>query len=299
MNTPDSLVAEIESLGKEASTPRAVKSFTWGTFWTMDVPGSEALRYWQHLGNRARQTGFWPVIVSSYPGPGVGTAERLIEDDEELSPTATVDAAFRFTFDNWVEQERDPEFQIAKHLREAEIWAAREFGETVARSHREIAEMWRQQPKRELDPDDYQIPPAMNCNPPQQELNCLQWYDYDQKRSKEADSVSILFVPTEFSWQVPAYLSYTTMEGQRRPELHVAALKWLLDRFGAELVGIDTRILEVIPQKRPRGKKEAIQTAEAIGTYSCCAVTSENEMASIEELAHYLMESNYWSFCWP
>jgi hypothetical protein len=319
VKAPASLAAAIQSLGKKATAPRVVKRFAWGTFWIIDVPGSEAIHSWQHLRDHAGKTGFWPVIVSSPAGPGVGTAEGLVEqwidDDEGLeespdvegtppvetsqTPAEIISAAQAFPFEKWVQQEHDPEFQITKHLREADVWAARDFGEAVARSHRELAEMWRTQPKRSLDPAEYRIPPANNRNPPQQELSCIIWYDSGTPGSRVADSVEILLVPTEFSWQVPAYLSFTTMEGKRRPELHTAALKWLLDRFGAELVGIDTRILEVIPRERPRGKKEALQAADALGTYSCCAVTSENEMASLEELAFYLMESKYWSFCWP
>jgi len=76
-------------------------------------------------------------------------------------------------------------------------------------------------------------------------------YDHAKRETVIADSVAMLFVPTSFPWQVPAFLSYTTKELERSPAVHVAALKWLGERFGADLVGIEGRILEVIPRTRP------------------------------------------------
>ena len=79
----------------------------------------------------------------------------------------------------------------------------------------------------------------------------------------------------------------------------MTALKWLAEQFGAELVGIESRILEVIPRNRPSTPVDALHAAALIREYSDCTVTSENEMTFTDELAVYLMESEFWTFCWP
>src|SRR5262245_56696429 len=43
----------------------------------------------------------------------------------------------------------------------------------------------------------------------------------------------------------------------------------------------------------------ALRAAASLGEYSWCPVTSENESAYTAELAVFLLESDYWSFCWP
>ena len=114
-----------------------------------------------------------------------------------------------------------------------------------------------------------------------------------------AEAATVLMVPAKSSWEVPAYLYYSTLSYERPPQAHVAALRWLHERFGAELVGVEDRVLEVIPRRRPTAPKEAVEAADKIVAYSHCPITSENEIASVPELALYLMASEYWTFCWP
>jgi hypothetical protein len=318
VKAPAQLIAIIESLGTAASALRFIEGFGNHLCWAINCPGTDSLRSWQHLRDRVNETGFWPVIVSGYMGPDCGGSDATIEqlldnsgdgeeisDEEKAQPGGTsqsttkiIEEAQALPFEQWVKQERDPDFQIAKHLKEAERFAGMEGASGLAEVHRNLAAFWREQPNDKFDADSYRLPPEINSNPPQQELHCLKWYESDLSEVV-ADSVAILFVPTRFSWEVPAFLSYTTREGERPPSVHVAALKWLSDRFGADLVGIDTRILEVIPRKRPLGKEEALHAADSLRAYSSCPETSQNEMASLEELAFYLVESKYWSFCWP
>lgn len=312
MNAPDPLTAALELLKTDVRGLRPIMGFGPDPSWSAIVPGSEALRCWHNLRDDVEKTGFWPVFVGGFAG-GAEIANQTIDQwAEEVSdsdaptretPAEILEAALALPFEKWVEQERDPQFQIAKHLREAERFDAIPHASFMAKIHRDMAADWRkrcdnQRAKHGFNPDDHEVPPQVNRNPPQHELHCLQCYK-DFHSSVQADAVAILFLPTRSSWQVPAYLSYSTTEGARPSHVHVAALKWLFDHFGAELIGIENRVVEVIPRLRPANKAAALQAANAIGAYSQCSITSENELASLEELAFYLMESEYWSFCWP
>jgi hypothetical protein len=124
-------------------------------------------------------------------------------------------------------------------------------------------------------------------------------YDDERRETVFADSVTILLVPTRLSWQVPAFLSFTSKDLERPPSVHVAALNWLHQRFQADLFGFEGRVLEVIPRSRPITTLDALSTAAMIRAYSDCPITSENELVSMEELAFFLMESEFWTFCWP
>lgn len=169
----------------------------------------------------------------------------------------------------------------------------------MAALYRKFAEDWRSRPERRFDANNYPFPPKENRNPPQHELHCVTWFNCDRLKSEIAERVSVLCVPTRRGWEAPAHLFYETMGFERPPQVHVVALKWLNDHFGAELVGLEDRVLEVAPGSRPSDPISALRAAAWLGAYSFCPVTSQNESASTEELAVYLMESAFWSFCWP
>jgi hypothetical protein len=316
--SPDRLTAAIEALGPKTTGLHPVMGFPRGPFWKTTVPGAEAFRCWQVLRDRVNATGYWPVVVGGSPGPGTEYAEGRLESwaenwsapeivaGEEVparEPEARLGdlftAADPLFFERWGSEVNDPQRRVEKYLRDAEK-AERRGQAEYARFLRNQAESWKNAPpKRPMDPDDVQLPPAVIDNPPQQELSCIQWFDPDTFESKVADEVVMLFVRAGHTWEVPAHLLYTTKEGERTPDIHVAALKWLSDRHGAELVGIDDRVLEVVPRRRPRNKTEAVTSAAILGTYASCPITSENERASLEDWAWYLMQSKLWSFCWP
>lgn len=310
MNVPAALNQAMQSLGikSQALSPLVASG---GGCWFTSIPGDRALHSWEKLRDRASETGFWPLLVISYPGESGEQPEDLLQQwigngaeesspDETKSPAAIVAAARALPFEKWVEQERDPEFQCAKYLKKAAVYDGIAGAETMAKLYRECAERFRREPKWEPpDPEACRVPPITNHSPPQQELHSTQWLDFDTDEEFIAATVPLLLVPCRYSWEVPACLSYTTREGELTSEVHVAALEWLWNRFSAELVGLDHRVVEVIPSKRPQTKREAVLSADILGAYSSCPVTSENERATLEELAFYLMESRYWTFCWP
>ena len=168
----------------------------------------------------------------------------------------------------------------------------------MAALHRDFAERYAEQPPWTFDPNDYAVPPEPNRTRPQKRLHCTLHYESETRSSVVTDRVSVLFVPARSGWEVPAVLAYSTMEGERPPQVHVAALKWLEDEFAAELIGLSDRVLEVIPRQRPNDYQEALLPGAWLSAYAACTAGSLDESASIEEFAVYLVESDYWGLCW-
>lgn len=313
MANPEVLAQVARSLGLAS---RAVAGFDDHPFWAIDVAGADALARWQSLRAATPATGYWPVIIGNFLGPEAGGSDGAIEafaeaaqETKESEPQSPVDhtrrttaeilaAARELPFEAWVVRERDPAFQVRQNVLMAEFFDKFPGAERLAEHHRRIAEDWRNAPPREVDPGDYARPKA-NKNPPQHDLQCVKYFDSVQNEVTLAETVALLCMPTVHGWEVPAHLFYDHMQHERPAQVHVAALRWLHDQFGAELIGLQDRTLELLPRKRPATWAEAARAADQLTAYSHCPATSENELASASELAVFLMESAYWSFCWP
>jgi hypothetical protein len=294
---------------------RAVKGFGDQPYWAAAVPGSRAVVVWRNLRKSVEETGYWPVIVGPQLDPasdsdldwlaGDVPAIRAMSDAQlnfrnlRRTPAETLEAAKEVPFEQWAEQQRDPEFHVQDNLRKARYFEGVENAEVMVKHYRQAAERYRELPKEQFDPTDYPFPPRTNHNPPQHEPRCVKRFNVSTLKWEVAEAIAILLVPTRHGWEVPAYTFYSTAEGERPPQVHVVALKWLFDQFGAELLGLDSRMLEVVPQTRPKDRVTALRAAFYLAAYSHCPATSESEMASTGELARYLMESEYWTFCWP
>jgi hypothetical protein len=307
MIAPVALTAALRSLPVAGSELREIDGVADAAYWALTVPGADGLRAWRHFREQVNTTGFWPVIVGQVLALEIDGSDEALEallenarEERDTGPTPAevLELARADPFEEWVRRQRDPRFQESEHLRQASFFGG-VGAEALANLHRETAERWRHSPPWTFDPADYLVPPRVNRSPPQHALHCVRCYDPDQRQDVIAKTVTILLVPTRFSWEVPAFLLLTTKTGERPPQVHVAALHWLAERFGADLVGVESRILEVLPGTRPLTAKDALHAAAMICAYSDCSVTSENELTSIAELAVYLMESEYWTFCWP
>jgi hypothetical protein len=293
---------------------RAVEGFGDKQFFAVAASGRQAYAAWKSLRDAVDETGYWPVIAAVTVPTNLETTvagfRGTIDDIHEMSDAQLeflqlrrtaeelLKAAEEVPFESWVEQRLDPEFHMQEHLRKARFFDGFPNAGAMADHHRAAAESYRSLRRSEFNPNDCAMSPVKNRNPPQHEPFSVKCMDLGSPRWKIADTATILFVPTQRGWEVPAHLFYTTREGDLPPQAHVAALKWLFDRVGAELVGFDSRTLEVIPQTRPSGVA-ALRAAFYLRAYSPCSATSENEAASTAELAVYLAESEYWTFCWP
>jgi hypothetical protein len=108
--------------------------------------------------------------------------------------------------------------------------------------------------------------------------------------------VFVGLVPTVLGWQVPAFLRFGGSNGCPAPEYHVAILKYWRQKYGAEVVGIGGRTLEVAVSRPAEDRPAAMRLAREQFVY-CPAVVSATP-GSMEERAATLLNATAWSFWW-
>lgn len=110
------------------------------------------------------------------------------------------------------------------------------------------------------------------------------------------DRVHILLLPTNNSWEAPAYLRWGDWNACPPPEYHAAALRDWHQRFGAELVGINGDTMNVKARTRPKDREQALKLARDL--YGYCPDTVDQGVGSIAALAAGLMASDWWYLWW-
>jgi hypothetical protein len=118
----------------------------------------------------------------------------------------------------------------------------------------------------------------------------------DLTSGKAHDKIHILMIPTDNSWEVPAYLQWGDWNACPPPEYHVAALRNWHNRFGADLVGINGDTINVKVQNTPKERAEALGLARDI--YAYCPDIVDQGVGSIAALAAGLTTSNWWYLWW-
>jgi hypothetical protein len=279
----------------------------------IDVPGKDAWRLWQHFRARFADTGVWPVTVGGFNG--IDTVLRLLgfsvdngDDEEEMefdgplppppSPAAILASAEELPFERWVAQRRDPEWWVQNLLIKAEH-AERvtgDKGNPLALHYRNFADQWRTDPPRDTPIEAYRWPSKSEQLPLQERPATIESLD-EKYRRVLADAVALVFCPVKHGWQAPAFLPFDPVDdSELPPSLHVAFLRWLSERWGAELIGIGDRTLDVLPGRRPTTEREAMVLAKDVNCYAFEPITGDVN-CKVPHWAAFLMHSPFWSFC--
>jgi hypothetical protein len=117
----------------------------------------------------------------------------------------------------------------------------------------------------------------------------------DELTDKVYDKVYIALIPTNNSWEVPAYLRYGNWNACPPAKYHVAALRKWNEKYGIELVSLINDVLEIRVKQKPTTKAEAIKLAKEMYIY--CPDIVDQGIRTISNLASGLMESD-WCFMW-
>ncbi|MGF1545422.1 MAG: DUF4253 domain-containing protein [Parvularculaceae bacterium] len=96
--------------------------------------------------------------------------------------------------------------------------------------------------------------------------------------------------------EIPARLAYGDWNANPPAEHHVAALRAWRDRFGARLIGVNADTLNVIVEKTPQNKDDALALAHEQYAYAPDIV--DQGVGSISHLAAGLMQTRSWYFWW-
>ncbi|WP_206244051.1 DUF4253 domain-containing protein [Novosphingobium terrae] len=110
------------------------------------------------------------------------------------------------------------------------------------------------------------------------------------------DTVHVLFIPTEHSWEVPAYLRWGDWNACPPPEYHVAALRHWHDAFGAELVGIGGDRMDLRVKAPPVRHAEALTVAKEI--YRYCPDSVDQGTQTLAALAATMVSGPWWNLWW-
>ncbi|WP_165356551.1 DUF4253 domain-containing protein [Sphingosinicella sp. BN140058] len=108
--------------------------------------------------------------------------------------------------------------------------------------------------------------------------------------------VHILLIPTDKSWEVPAYLRWGGWNACPPPEVHVAVLKTWHEAYGAELAGLTGDQLNLRVARRPTKRAEALTLARDF--YRYCPDIFDQGTATLAPLAAELMANDWWYFWW-
>ena len=103
-------------------------------------------------------------------------------------------------------------------------------------------------------------------------------------------------VPTETSWQVPAYLKLGGWNECPLPHEHVALFRKWAEEYSAQVACVTSDVIEFTVERPPTDRERAIKLAEEQFLY--CSDIVYQGAETIENLASLLMNSKVWYFWW-
>jgi hypothetical protein len=108
--------------------------------------------------------------------------------------------------------------------------------------------------------------------------------------------VAILLVPTRKSWRVPGFLGLGGWGECPSTDLHVALMMRWHERYGAELVSVDERRVELSVTRPPTEDDAALAAARE--HYLYCPDVVDRDAGTFEALAEELKGAPIWRFQW-
>ncbi len=108
--------------------------------------------------------------------------------------------------------------------------------------------------------------------------------------------IYIGLIPTENSFEVPAYVSFGNWNDCPSPQDHVGIMRYWNEKYGIEIVSMTFDVMECIVKNPPSTKEEALELAKEQFFYCPDIVTQGAE--NIVQLAETLLNSRYWFFWW-
>ena len=118
----------------------------------------------------------------------------------------------------------------------------------------------------------------------------------DASTGQFLERVTILILPAKDATEAPAYLNWGAWNSCPEPAYHVAALRSWSSRYGVELVGASGDVLNLIAERTPQSREEALALAHE--QYDYCADIVEQGDGTVSALASGLMASKWWFFWW-
>ncbi len=227
-----------------------------------DCPGAEAIDRWRKLRELFEESGYWPVILGN-----AKERDRVlgVVDSEDAEPLNKI--LYRLateTADGWLQDRRQANL---KALQDA-------YGDKWEKAAAGVHGDW---PKQVNALTQFTIP-------------------FEGPRNLPKATVTIGLFPVKHCWEVPAYLNFGGWNECPDPLGHALMMKDWLEKYGAEVVGMNGDVIEMYVHKPPSTREEALKVAEQQFLYCEDIVTQGTE--TIERLAAGLLNNHIWYFWW-
>ena len=228
---------------------------------SLEVDGAEAVAVWRKLRALTASTGHYPVLVGDEED--LSTHNEAIDSAGEASTASIIEAT---------PAALDPVAWAREHL----TAEADDYGDDVD----EYLQLLEGEPETWPDGEPMQgltIPTNISTGEPR-------------------PRVSLLLVPTQISWHVPAYLRFGAWNDCPPTELHGGLMRAWERQYGAQVAGISHDVVEMIVERPPTTRAEASRLA--VVQFAYCRDIVEQGVGTVEDLAATLLNAPYWFFWW-
>jgi hypothetical protein len=279
-----------EEYKRQADEARA-KALANFPFERVETGGAEALATWERLKRAGR--GF-PVVLGS--DEAVADLADHLRPDRPGSRSAEeiLAAAARL---------RHPEDLIAKRALEGargRAYLRKWFANPDAQLPQGIV-VDADGVRRELSPEETRAfflrepqPPPLGEWPAQNDY--VPGLSVTMDRGRTLEKVNVGLIPTDDWTTIPAHLRWGGWNACPHPEYHVAALRAWRDRFGAELVGLGTDVMDLRVARPPQSRAQALDLARE--HYVFCHDSVDQGVGTLSGWAALLLGHEWWSFWW-
>ncbi len=310
--SPDAHVADLISKLKGADIDvSSLGQLNWplvDMIYSLVVKGSHAEQLWRQLRAISLDTGYWPVIVADEDELD-GLVDNLschLEFDNSARTWAPRKKSYNSG--DIVVDETDSIVRIIRELKEVEGSSEPldpdgsgivkpSLADFIVAGEKMNMDKWldlkcavNQEIDEEFEESDWPLDVV-----PDDKLQALQTWDPDTG-SRELESVFIILVRADYSWEVPAKLLYGGWNDCPVPQVHVGFSKRWFRMHDAEIISIGRATIEMRVGKPPSTRDEALELAREQFVY--CPDSVDQGAGSVPSLAAELLNGLVWHFWW-
>ena len=222
--------------------------------------GSAAQDVWRRLREVVPQTGHWPVIL--------GSTEELTDLDDQVSRAAPVSEVLKFA----------ASLDGARLLRQ---WHEERLSDLADNNEG-------------VDPEEFLAPEGQWPDQPQPHHQFVTPFDSRTRLSHR--KVAVALVPTQRSWEAPAFLGFGGWNACPQPAEHCAVLARWNQLYGAELACLTRDVIELWADRPPTTREAAMALAREQFDY--CEDIIDQGAGTLSNLAAGLLGGTAWYFWW-
>lgn len=270
----DRLHSILHRAGVDTSSLSALCETPEDVIYGLSVHGSQAIALWKRLREIVTSTDHWPVLVGK--DEDVGMLREEVQESYHETLKEILQAANAIEPSNWfIRKQRDVIDEVLEFG--GDIYKGAPQGEST-----EIRDEYR---------GILRGPWPRQCEPSHDFIIPL-----DVLTHEPHAKVYIALIPTSVCWQVPGHLRFGSFNECPSPVEHAALMKFWLEQFGAEVVGITYDTVEMMVRRPPTDKIGALRLAKQ--QYLYCSDIVDQGTGTLEALAATLLGASAWFFWW-